>query len=181
MVDFCQDHGVSQIAIGDVKDIQTGVDLGRKCNQKISQWPHGQFVQYAGYKGRQLGMGTSQIREDYSTKTCSECGQVMKNAPRGRIYCCPGCGSRLSRDGNGGANICSRFLHGEYARVQINHLTYLRPLMRSRACDTSQCCSPTILVRTPCLGHGEFQQKRKRLAGYFFSTVIHSMLIPSRF
>ncbi len=151
LVNFCQDHGVSQIAIGDVKDIQTGVDLGRKCNQKISQWPHGQFVQYVGYKARQLGMGTSQIREDYSTKTCSECGQVMKNAPRGRSFCCPGCGARLSRDGNGGANICSRFLHGEYARVQINHLTYLRPLVRSRACDTSQCCSPTIMVRTPCL------------------------------
>jgi putative transposase len=151
MVDFCQDHGVSQIAIGDVKDIQTGVDLGRKSNQKVSQWPHGQFVRYVGYKARQIGMNTLQIPEDYSTKTCSECGQVIKNAPRGRIYCCPGCGARLSRDGNGGANICSRFLHGEYARVQINHLTYLRPLVRSRACDTSQCCSPTILVRTPCL------------------------------
>ena len=150
LVDFCQEQGVAHIAVGDVKDIQDGVNLGRKCSQKISQWPHGQFVQYVGYKARQLGMGTSQIREDYSTKTCSECGQVMKNAPRGRIYCCPGCGTRLSRDGNAGANICSRFLHGEYARVQINHLTYLRPLVLSRAYDTSQCCSSTIMVRTPC-------------------------------
>jgi len=150
MVDFCQEQGVSQIAVENVKDIQTGVDLGRKCNQKVSQWPHGQFVQYVGYKARQLGMSTSQIREDYSTKTCSECGQVMKNAPRGRTFCCPGCGARLSRDGNGGANICSRFLHGEYAIVQVNLLTYLRPLVRSRAYDTRQSYSSTIMVRTPC-------------------------------
>jgi len=151
LVNFCREQGVAHIAIGNVKDIQTGVDLGRKCNQKVSQWPHGQFVKYVGYKARQLGMGTSQIREDYSTKTCSECGQVMKNAPRGRTFCCPGCGARLSRDGNGGANICSRFLHGKYARVQINHLTYLRPLVRSSAFDTSRCCSSTISVRTPGL------------------------------
>jgi len=43
LVSFCQDQGVAQIAVGDVKDIQTGVDLGRKSNQKISQWPHGQL------------------------------------------------------------------------------------------------------------------------------------------
>ena len=149
LVNFCQEQGVSQIAVGDVKDIQNGVDLGRKCNQKISQWPHGQFVKYLSYKARRLGINTDQIPEDYSTKTCSECGYVLKNAPRGRVYCCPGCGARLSRDGNGGANICSRFLYGEYARIQINHITYLRPLKRSRAYDTSQSCSS--LMRTPCL------------------------------
>jgi len=150
LVNFCQEQGVSQIAVGDVKDIQTGVDLGRKCNQKISQWPHGQFVKYLSYKARWLGIKTDQIPEDYSTKTCSKCGYVLKNAPRGRVYCCPGCGVRLSRDGNGGANICSRFLYGEYAKVKINHLTYLRPLMWSRACGTSQSCSSSMM-RTLCL------------------------------
>ena len=102
LVDFCQEQGVAQIAVGDVKDIQTGVDLGRKSNQKISQWPHGQFVKYVGYKARQLGIASDPIAEDYSTKTCSKCGHEMKNAPRGRVLYCPGCGVRLSRDGNGG-------------------------------------------------------------------------------
>ena len=150
LINFCHEQGVSQIAVGDVKDIQTGVDLGRKCNQKISQWPHGQFVRYVGYKAKQLGINTDQVPENYSTKTCSECGHVLKNAPRGRIYFCPVCGARLNRDGNGGANICSRSLYGEYAKVQINHLTYLCPIIvRSRACDTSQCCSSKM--RTPGL------------------------------
>ena len=149
LVNFCQEQGISQIAIGDVKNIQNGVDLGRKCNQKVSQWPHGQFVKYVGYKAKRLGIRIDQIPEDYSTKTCSECGQVLKHAPRGREYICPGCGARLSRDGNGGANICSRCLYGEYAKIQITQLTYLRPLTRSRACDTSQSC--LSLMRTPCL------------------------------
>lgn len=46
VVDFSQAEGVPIIAVGDVRDIQTGVSLGRKTNQKISQWPHGQFARY---------------------------------------------------------------------------------------------------------------------------------------
>ncbi len=39
VVHLCAQEGVNQIAVGDVRDIQTGVQLGRKTNQKISQWP----------------------------------------------------------------------------------------------------------------------------------------------
>lgn len=148
LVDFCRQNDVSCIAIGDVRDIQTEVKLGRKSNQKISQWTHGQFVGYVKYKARRYGIKTEQIPEDYSTKTCSECGHVLNNAPCGRIYRCLGCGARLSRDGNGGANICSRSLFGVYAKVQISHLTYLRPL-RSRAFDTGH--KLLAQARTPCL------------------------------
>src|SRR5262249_23582044 len=44
VVDFCQAEGVSRIAVGDVRDVRTGVRLGKVSNQKISQWPHGQFI-----------------------------------------------------------------------------------------------------------------------------------------
>ncbi len=37
-------HGVSQIAIGDVRDIADGTEKGRSQNQKLSQWAHGQVV-----------------------------------------------------------------------------------------------------------------------------------------
>ncbi len=36
----------SHIAVGDVRDIADGTDNGRKQNQKLSQWAHGQFVGY---------------------------------------------------------------------------------------------------------------------------------------
>lgn len=121
VVQFCQEEQVVQIAIGDVRDIQDGVNLGRKSNQKISQWPHGQFVQYVTYKARRRGMATNQIPEDYSTKTCSVDGYVHKSAPRERTFRCPGCGSVIHRDGNGAANICSRARYGEYAKVQVDH------------------------------------------------------------
>jgi hypothetical protein len=37
VVNFCAQEGVSRIAVGDVRDIQTGVTLGTVSNQKISQ------------------------------------------------------------------------------------------------------------------------------------------------
>ena len=55
VVDFCQQEGVSRIAVGDVRDIQTGVSLGKQTNQKISQWPHGQFARYLRREGGAAG------------------------------------------------------------------------------------------------------------------------------
>jgi IS605 OrfB family transposase len=51
--------------VGDVRDIQDGVDLGRKSNQKISQWPDGQFVGCVAYKAREYGIAVEQIPEDW--------------------------------------------------------------------------------------------------------------------
>jgi putative transposase len=127
VVDFCVSEGVAKVAIGDVRDIADGTDKGRKQNQRLSQWPHGQFVQYVSYKGRVFGIATDYHPEDYSTRTCSVCSQVCSSSPRGRVFTCPGCGAVVSRDGNGGANICSRARYGTYGKVQIKHLTYLRP------------------------------------------------------
>jgi len=131
---------VQSIAVGDVRDIQDGVDLGVKANQKISQWAHGQFVKYLGYKAERYGMWVEQIPEDYSTRTCSYCGCEKKNAPRGRVYTCSGCGAVIHRDVNGASNICSRARHGSYGCVQAQTVKYLRPLWRSRALDTGQSC-----------------------------------------
>ena len=140
VVEFCQANDVKEIAVGDVRDIQDGVNLSTNSNQKISQWPHGQFVKYVTYKSAKYGMQASYIPEDYSTRTCSCCKRRRKNAPRGRVFTCPRCGAVIHRDVNGGSNICSRARYGSYGFVQAQTIMYLRPLWRSRAFDTSQRC-----------------------------------------
>jgi putative transposase len=140
VVKFCHANDVKEIAVGDVRDVQDGVNLSRNSNQKISQWPHGQFVKYIAYKSAEHGMKVGYIPEDYSTRTCSCCRLVKNSAPRGRVYVCPGCGAVIHRDANGASNICSRARHGSYGFVQVQTIMYLRPLGRSRAFDTGQCC-----------------------------------------
>ena len=150
VVEFCQANDVQAIAIGDVRDVQDGVDLGKHANQKISQWAHGQFVQYVTYKAQGYGMQVEQIPEDYSTRTCSDCVAVATYAPRGRVYTCPGCGAVIHRDVNGACNICSRARYGSYGCVHPQTVMYLRPLWRSRAFDTGQRCLESS-PRTPRL------------------------------
>jgi putative transposase len=140
VVEFCQAHDVKSIAVGDVRDVQDRVNLNTNSNQKISQWPHGQFVKYVAYKSAEYGMRTGYIPEDYSTRTCSCCKRKRKNAPRGRVYACPRCGAVIHRDANGASNICSRARYGSYGSVQVQTIMYLRPLRRSRAFDTGQRC-----------------------------------------
>jgi putative transposase len=137
-VNFCYERGVSQIAVGDVRDIADEVNLGHKTNQKISQWTHGQFSQYLIYKAQWLGMNVELIPEDYSSRTCSNCRFVKSYAPKGRVYTCPGCGAVVHRDLNGAANICSRAKYNSYGKVQISTEMYLRPTGRSRVWDTDQ-------------------------------------------
>jgi putative transposase len=95
VVEFCQTEAVSRIAIGDVRDIQTGVSLGKQANQKISQWPHGQVARYMREKAARLGIVMEWIDEAYSTKTCSHSGHVQPSSPRGRRLRCLGCGARV--------------------------------------------------------------------------------------
>jgi putative transposase len=128
VVDFCQEDGVSRIAVGDVRDIQTGVSLGKRTNQKISQWPHGQFVRYLREKSARLGITVEWIDEAYSTRTCSHSGHVQPSSPRGRRFRCSGCGASIHRDVNGASNICSRAVFGCYSQVQADTIKYLRPI-----------------------------------------------------
>jgi putative transposase len=128
VVDFCHAEGVSRIAVGDVRDIQTGVSLGKRTNQQISQWPHGQFARYLSEKAARLGMVVEWIDESYSTKTCSVSGHVQPSSPRGRRFGCLGCGARVHRDVNGASNICAKATHGVYSQVQADIVKYLRPI-----------------------------------------------------
>ncbi|MDP9311554.1 MAG: transposase [Chloroflexota bacterium] len=116
----------SHIAVGDVRDIADGTDNGRKQNQKLSQWAHGQFVGYLTYKARRLGMTVNQIDEAYSTRTCSACGWCHARSSRGRVFRCQQCQSVLHRDANGAANICSKAITGVYGNVQPVTTMYRR-------------------------------------------------------
>ena len=128
LIDFCEENKIANVVMGDVRNISDGVNLGKKCNQKISQWTHGQFQTYVKQKARLKGMNTRLINESYSSKTCSNCCHVKSSSVQGRVYRCSSCGSVIHRDANGSANICSKGRHGEYGKVQVKNIKYLKPV-----------------------------------------------------
>jgi putative transposase len=93
------------IAIGDVRSVADKGKLGKKSNQKVSNWSHGKLRQYLTYKAESEGITTELVNERYTSQTCPSCG--CRHKPRGRRYVCGQCGFSGHRDGVGAVNILS--------------------------------------------------------------------------
>lgn len=128
VVSWALEHEIGEIAIGDVRDIANGKRLNTKSQQKISNWSHGKIRQYITYKARAEGIRiVDNISERYTSQTCPHCGHRTK--PKGRVYSCSACGSVFHRDVVGAANILSRHVYGELAKVAAVPPKYRHPVM----------------------------------------------------
>ncbi|MCG8350599.1 MAG: transposase [Chloroflexales bacterium] len=103
------------IALGDVRDVADKGKLGKKSNQKVSNWSHGKLRQYITYKAEAEGISTELVSERATSQTCPHCRGRHK--PRGRVYTCGRCGFSGRRDGVGAVNILSMRQHGEPGRI----------------------------------------------------------------
>ena len=115
-VNWCTEHDVSKLAIGDVTGISKNTKkkkrLHRKNRQKVSQWAFYQQRTYLEYKCEELGIKTELEPEEGTTKTCPKCGHKYK--PKGRDYNCQKkeCNLKMHRDVVGACNIRIKHLTG---------------------------------------------------------------------
>jgi putative transposase len=130
VVDWAVERKVGKLAVGDVRDVADGVDLGKKTNQKIANWSHGKLRTYLEYKAVAKGIAVELVNEAYTSQTCPNCGERHK--PRGRVYHCPACGFRSHRDAVGAANIRSVCLYGKLGLSLPGTIKYRRPFVINR-------------------------------------------------
>lgn len=147
IVDFAVERKAKTIALGDVRNIGNKVHLGKKTNQKISQWSHGSVRRYIEYKAETEGITVKAVKEHYTSQTCPNCGKRHK--PKGRVYLCPACKFQSHRDVVGQVNILSVYKHGKPGKIQaptiIKHrIPYNIRVMR-RCQDTGQGFVPCSL------------------------------------
>lgn len=116
-IDWCIQHGITKIIIGDIVDIARNTKnekkLNRKNRQKISNWATRKLLHNLAYKAKSEGIMIEVIDESYTTKTCPSCGNHKK--PKGRIYKCS-CGYESHRDLHGARNI---LLKGTRGKIEI--------------------------------------------------------------
>lgn len=147
IVDVAVEREASTIVLGDIKDIGDGVALGKKTNQKISGWNHGQIRKFVEYKAEAEGIAVTLQDERYTSQTCPNCG--ARHKPKGRNYRCPSCRFQSHRDVVGQVNILSAYKHGEPGKIPAPPVTKHRMphnmrLMRRRG-DTRQDKNPVAL------------------------------------
>jgi putative transposase len=132
-IGWCVEKQIGVLAIGNVRHVADKTKqtkrLARPERQKISTWPHGTIRRYLGYKAGAAGISVhDRVPEQHTSQTCLACGHRHK--PRGRAFQCPVCGFVFPRDGVGCANLLSRVLHGDLAKVRPTTAKYRRPFRR---------------------------------------------------
>ncbi len=146
IVNVAVEMEASTIVYGDINDIGDGVDLGKKTNQKIAGWNHGQILKYVEYKAAAEGIVVTLQNERYTSQTCPNCGNRHKL--RGRNYRCPSCQFQSHRDVVGAVNILSAYKFGEPGKIPVpievkHRMPYNIRLMRSSG-DTRQMVLPSV-------------------------------------
>jgi putative transposase len=96
-VDWCIEHNIEKLAIGDVSGISKNTKNEKRLNkqnrQKVSQWAFYQQRQYLDYKCSEVGIETILESENGTSKTCPRCGS--KHKPTGRNYNCQACNLKM--------------------------------------------------------------------------------------
>ena len=97
--------GVSEITVGDLKDIRAGANGGRKSNAMVHNfWSHRYLVQRVREVAEEYGISVEAVDERGTSSRCPWCGseEVVK---RGRLLKCKACGIEAHRDVAGALNI----------------------------------------------------------------------------
>ena len=110
-VDWCLEHDVSHVVIGNPEGVQRNTKKkGKKKNQKLSNWSFGKVYYLLKYKLKAKGITIEKVDESYTSQTCPVCGNRKKS--KNRNYHCK-CGYKEHRDLHGASNILTKHCMGK--------------------------------------------------------------------
>jgi IS605 OrfB family transposase len=90
--------------------------LNKKEKSKLASLKHCNFVDRLKNKSREYNCKIIEVKEDYTSKTCSNCG-YLKNDLKGRVYKCDSCEMVFDRDMNASKNIMLKYINEAKKRV----------------------------------------------------------------
>ncbi|MEG3934130.1 transposase [Microcoleus sp. B13-B4] len=98
--------------------------LATKTARAMVTLSHYRFKQMLKHQATKHGGVVVDVTEEYTSKTCSKCGQIHTKLGGSKVFKCPECGHTLDRDKNGAFNILLKALRdtslmGELAAFSI--------------------------------------------------------------
>ena len=94
--------------------------IGRKTVNRMLGQSHSMFRQRLLSKAEEYGVHVEIVREDFTTKTCGNCGFVDDNVGNNKVFKCPRCGWTVGRDPNGARNVTIRYVSDNGIVVRYN-------------------------------------------------------------
>jgi putative transposase len=80
--------------------------MSKQNRAKMAIWNHCAFVDRLITKSREFDCEVKVITEEYTSKTCTCCGNIKQDLGGSKVYNCKKCGLEMDRDGVGSRNIC---------------------------------------------------------------------------
>ena len=84
--------------------------LTTKTARAMVTLSHYKFKQTLKHQAAKHGCVVVDVTEEYTSKTCSKCGQIHTKLGGNKHFACPDCGHKLDRDTNGAFNILLKAL-----------------------------------------------------------------------
>jgi len=148
-------HNISKAIVNRAKELNAVILLGspngksmrknakgRRFRRIVYSMPYYRLTQFIKYKALQEGIYVVEANEDYTSVTCSKCGELTKR-PRQDLIVCPH-GHMLSADINACRNLIKRFtvhwmVNGALLTAPRTSPTdSLSPIMREESIDFSR-------------------------------------------
>lgn len=85
--------------------------ISNKSVRSMCTWSHFRFKQHLHHKAREYtGVHIKDVTEEWTSKTCSCCGNINDRLGRSKVFKCPHCDVVMDRDANGAKNILIKYL-----------------------------------------------------------------------
>ena len=68
IIDYCIEHHISKIIIGDNKHWKQEINIGKRNNQNFVSIPHQKLIEQIQYKGEEVGIKVITTEESYTSK-----------------------------------------------------------------------------------------------------------------
>ena len=79
--------------------------IGKKTTRQLTRLRHFQFRQRLLYLAGRQGVRVHVMTEEYTSKTCTNCGHLHDTLGGKKVYACRSCGVVYDRDAGGSRNI----------------------------------------------------------------------------
>jgi len=110
--------GLGAIAMESLTNIRKRIKAGKRVRSRLHRWAWKQLQQFVQYKAEAVGLRVIFVNPAYTSKTCSECGQLgTRDKHR---FSCKNCGTQQHSDLNASRNICKVALSADNVTGDVN-------------------------------------------------------------
>ncbi len=106
----------------------------RRYAKSISESSWGNFTQMLQYKAESTGCVAVAVNPQYTTMTCSNCGNMQRMSISQRTFICEKCSMRKNRDTNASINILDRALNSASSNFDSRTVKATEGHSGSQAC-----------------------------------------------